>query len=397
MNHRCAWADNGLAIIDTGGTVFPCCQIRGEHGKNTVNNYPNISRLKTLDEVHDSNSFRTIRKKLKTGHNHECSSCWHIEKAGKTSRRQYFSASEFYTGGYGLKFMELMLDSTCNMMCKMCKPTQSSKWASAKKLLSDLDMIDTSNEGHHVMTGSSVIKNLINVLENTDLSKLVHINIVGGEPFYSKNFLKLLKLLDEKRGLENISIGLNTNASIFPNDELLKLLVSTKTIRIKFSLDAVGNLASYIRHGMPWDLIENNVKKFTKLRKTYSNMSFIISSTVSVMNMNHMQDLADFAYDNGLAIDSYMLEHPKYFSIYNIPIDERKKYLIDKTKRNYNSFIHSWADEFNNQMLYERNWVKTGLSMPILNTLDKHQNSNFAETNPEMYSTLLKLAKKQKI
>ena len=97
-------------------------------------------------------------------------------------------------------------------------------------------------------------------------------------------------------------------------------------------------------------------------------MSFIISSTVSIMNMNHMQDLADFAYDNGLAIDSYMLEHPKYFSIYNIPIDVRKKYLIDKTKRNYNSFIHSWADEFNNQMLYERNWVKTGLSMPILNT-----------------------------
>tara|TARA_B100000073_G_C23722163_1_gene568026 strand:+ start:20 stop:850 length:831 start_codon:yes stop_codon:yes gene_type:complete len=276
----------------------------------------------------------------------------------------------------------------------MCKPTQSSKWASAKKLLSDLDTIDTSNEGHHIMTGSSVIKNLFTVLENTDLSKLVHINIVGGEPFYSKNFLKLLRLLDEKRGLENIRIGLNTNASIFPNDELLKLLVSTKTIRIKFSLDAVGNLASYIRHGVPWNLIENNVKKFTKLRKTYPNMSFIISSTVSIMNMNYMQDLADFSYDNGLMIDSYMLEHPKYFSIYNIPIDIRKKYLIDKTKRNYNSFVHSWADEFNNQMLYERDWDKTGLSMQILNTLDKHQNSNFAEANPEMYSTLLKLAKK---
>ena len=59
--------------------------------------------------------------------------------------------------------------------------------------------------------------------------------------------------------------------------------------------------------------------------------------------------------------------------------------------------IHLQRFMFNNQMLYERNWVKTGLSMPILNTLDKHQNSNFAETNPEMYSTLLKLAKKQKI
>jgi len=45
-------------------------------------------------------------------------------------------------------------------------------------------------------------------------------------------------------------------------------------------------------------------------------------------------------------------------------------------------------------MLYERDWDKTGLSMQILSTLDKHQNSNFAEANPEMYSTLLKLAKK---
>ena len=83
----------------------------------------------------------------------------------------------------------------------------------------------------------------------------------------------------------------------------------------------------------------------------------------------------------------------KYFSIYNIPVDIRKKYLIDKTKRNYNNYIHGWADDFNNQMLYERDWVKTGLSIQILNTLDKHQNSNFAETNPEMYNTLLKLAK----
>ena len=395
MNHRCAWADNGLAIIDTHSDVYPCCQIRGEHGKGTVNNYPNISRLKTLDEVHNSNSFRTIRKKLKTGHNHECSSCWHIEKAGKQSRREYFSSSEFYRlGDEGIKFMELMLDSTCNMMCKMCKPTQSSKWASAKKLLSDLDIIDTSNERHHKITGSSVNKNLFPVLEKTDLSKLVYINIVGGEPFYSKNFVKLLKLLDEKRGLQNIRIGLNTNASIFPNNELLKLLVATSKLRIKFSLDAVGNLASYIRHGMPWNLIENNVKKFVTLRNIYPNISFTISSTVSVMNMNHMQDLADFAYDNGLNLDSYMLEHPKYFSIYNIPVDIRKKYLINKTKRIYNKFIKGWADEFNNQMLYERDWDKTGLSMQILSTLDKHQNSNFAEANPEMYSTLLKLAKK---
>ena len=394
MNLRCAWADNGLAIIDTGGIVMPCCQIRGDHGKNTVSNYPNVSRLTTLNEVHDSNSFRTIRKKLKTGDNHECSSCWHIEQAGKISRREFFLSSKYYTGGDGIKFMELMLDSTCNMMCKMCKPTQSSKWASAKKLLSDLDTIDTSNEGHHIMTGSSVIKNLFTVLENTDLSKLVHINIVGGEPFYSKNFIKLLRLLDKKRGLENIHIGLNTNSSIFPNNELLKLLVSTKALRIKHSLDAVGNLASYIRHGMPWNLIENNVKKFIKLRKKYPNITLVISSVVSVMNMNHMQDLADFAHDNGLTIDSYMLEHPKYFSIYNIPIDYRKKYLLDKTKRNYNKHIQGWADDFNNQMLYERDWDKTGLSMQILNTLDKHQNSNFAETNPEMYNTLLKLAKK---
>ena len=392
--YRCALAKHGLAIIDTDGDVFPCCQIRGEHGKDTVNNYPNISRLKTLDEINDSNSFRTIRKKLKTGDNHECSSCWHIEKTGKPSRRQYFSSSEFYTVGKGkVRFMELMLDSTCNMMCKMCKPTQSSKWASAKNLLSDLDKIDTSNEEHHKISGSSVNKNLFPVLENTDLSNLVHINIVGGEPFYSKNFIKLLKILDEKRGLENIIVGLNTNASIFPNNELLELLASTRKLNIKLSLDAVGNLASYIRHGMPWNLIENNVKKFIKLRKTYPNMSFLISSTVSVMNMNHMQDLGDFAYDNELMIDSYMLEHPKYFSIYNIPVDIRKKYLIDKTKRNYNNYIHGWADDFNNQMLYERDWVKTGLSIQILNTLDKHQNSNFAETNPEMYNTLLKLAK----
>ena len=97
-------------------------------------------------------------------------------------------------------------------------------------------------------------------LNYVDLSELQEINIVGGEPFYSKKLKHFLKRLPKTS-----KISLNTNGSIFPDNQILKLLETFSSVQIDISIDAIGPLAECIRYGTIWKDVEKNIEEVTNI------------------------------------------------------------------------------------------------------------------------------------
>ena len=73
---------------------------------------------------------------------------------------------------------------------------------------------------------------------------------MGGEPFYSKSFKKLVDALIDNGSSKNISMNLSTNGTIFNASLMDKMLRNFKRVGINLSIDGIGKHFDYIRHGV---------------------------------------------------------------------------------------------------------------------------------------------------
>jgi molybdenum cofactor biosynthesis enzyme MoaA len=408
---RCNYLYNHLAIVDNQGFVNPCCIFQR---KNQNTEYSTIYELDiNLNKILTSQKWSDLREQMNLNDFiPECLNCSLSELSNIESKRQYYNnKSSLDLLNFDLEDLEIALDYTCNMMCRICDPGQSSKWKNAKSLLEKLSKINPIDSKIYKTPNDK--KNYANkikeVISNTDFSKLKRVNIVGGEPFYSKNLKYFLEKIDNNAGIENIEISFNTNASIFPNDDVLSLLLKAKKILIRFSLDAIGDLASVIRHGVEWSVIDETIKKWSKY-STKPNLKFVIHTTISVLNVNVLQKMIDYSFNNNIDLSVYDLKHPTYLSIYQIPVSIREKWLVKPAKKNngpsiliakrinqiltssFNLNESKWINKTEN---FENNFDYTKF-LSSTEALDNYHNNSFDSVNHEIVKVFNKLRKKNK-
>lgn len=361
------------------GKIRPCCKYK------TSKDTPTLFDSVSLNTLHETAYYKRLQSQLDSGvFPRGCISCDRDEKAGIQSTRQHTAEHIFQNSSFFVKNtiqdLEIGLDFTCNMMCRMCGASASSKWAQAKSVLYEFD----ENEIHldHVNNSKqySLYKNQFKrVFENTDLNKAIHLRLEGGEPFYSKNLEWFIDKLD--REIENKNkffISIFTNGSIFPSDHLLDKLKKFN-LNVTFSLDAIGELAETIRWGIDWDTIEAVVKKWQAVADTHKNITLSTSTTVSLLNVNSLRPLIDFCRTYGIVFYAHHLNYPEYLSIYQLPLDLRKRWLIG----------HDRIDELlSANMQVEPRYNKFLKSVEIL---DQYQKKSFALNNSEIYNLIVEL------
>jgi radical SAM protein with 4Fe4S-binding SPASM domain len=406
---KCNYLYNHLSIVDESGYISPCCIFQRSNEKLE---YPNIYNITDLDlsQILKSKKWTNLKTEMKNSDSliNECSNCKIAEFSNIESKRQHYN-KKTTSNSIVLEDLEIALDYTCNMMCRMCDPKQSSKWKNSKTLLKELIKINPTEEKIYQKENNNNYKDKIKeIISSTDFSNLKRVNIVGGEPFYSKNLKYFLEKINNDAGIENIEISFNTNGSIFPQKDVLDLLIKAKSLLIRFSLDAIGELASVIRHGVDWSVINATVNKWSNY-KDFKNINLIIHTTISVLNVNKLQEILDYSYKNDFDLNVYPLSYPSYLSIYQIPVNIRKRWLVTPTNSQDSSSIGTtdainkilnleydfdgfkWCSGTNSNYNFDYN--KFLLSMQEMN---KYHNNSIELVNPTIIKIFEKLRKKNK-
>jgi len=369
MTKFCVHSQTGVSIVDARGGIRPCCKFANSQL------LPTIFDVDSLNGMHYKEPYSSIKNDLNHGKfPHGCKSCERSEQAGLQSRRQFtnkmFGKHDLFKPTY-IQDLEISLDYTCNMMCRICNPSASSKWGSAKTVIEqfqDNDIKIDNNTDYRTYQDR-----FRQVFENTDLSRASHVKLEGGEPFYAKNFEWFLDKLDrEVIDKEKLFLNITTNGSVYPDKKIIeKLKKFNKWTTIAFSLDAADDLADCIRWGVPWKQIADNVRRFKQ-----DGFHCLASCTVSILNFNRLHSLMEFCDTNNIRISFSELTDPRYLSMYQLPIETRQQYLTGKT---------SLDRIINADINIESEFDKLYKSIIIL---DDYQKIKFGDVNPEIWELI---------
>jgi MoaA/NifB/PqqE/SkfB family radical SAM enzyme len=355
----CNAPKGSVSIVHPDGFVKPCCYFNYQDDKWLLSS--NIAYIDSLDDVINSEEWKNYNP------DPHCESCIREEIDDVPSLRKYWNSTIPSTAN-SLEHLELALDFTCNMMCRMCGPRQSSQW-NGSAVLDDMKITEHNhpNSDYYVKTKGSrkYTENLKWILSNTDLSNLKAVTLVGGEPLYSKNLKWFISLLKENSNYKNVSITIITNGSVKPP---LNLLKGFRKVNITVSIDAIGSLATSIRMGIDWNIIDTNVRYMVK------HYNVKVHSTVSILNINKMQEVIDYCKELNISSNYAMLHGPKHLLLDLIPIIHRSKWKTTDYKINKMLDMNHYA-----------NPRETFNFIKAVEILDSVSDISFIDANPEVY------------
>ena len=191
-----------------------------------------------------------------------------------------------------LRSIELSLDNLCNLQCKMCDSLFSSQ-------LYYRDDFLLNEKGMRGRQPTKIPKKRIEYLKelNVDWQHLEKIKILGGEPFFSPNFPKLIDWLIEKCKVENVLLEIITNTTKRLDDVMVEKLNRFRKIILTGSIDGCNAYNEYQRWGSPgW---EESIEIYEEYLSQLKNIERgHIHSTYSTLNLNGFADDMDYFAKN---------------------------------------------------------------------------------------------------
>mgnify|MGYP005989158591 CR=1 FL=1 len=292
--------DNGVVCmypwvhttVTMENSLRPCCGI-SLRGRGTVKLGEN-----TNDTLEDA--FKWMRVKMLAGEKiEECNECYLNEAAypdkmqpmsmrGQANTDYRLDLQNLDENFIGLKGMEISLDNICNLQCKMCDSMFSSNLYRRDEHLINVEFVyndKVTNLGSRKPT--KIPKQRIEFIKSlgVDWSELQHLKILGGEPFYSPNFEKLLDHLIEEAKPENLRLEIVSNCTNKVSQRIIDKLNLFKEIILTCSLDGCNDYNSYQRWGSPGWKETLEIYKWYHL-KIHKMVKHHVHSTYSLLNLN---------------------------------------------------------------------------------------------------------------
>ena len=240
-----------------------------------------------------------------------CYRCWVEEDAGHNSKRlnnkYIFREHQFdidYNDLTGKKIlnMEIKLGNKCNLACRMCSSRCSSTWSKYDSAVDvKFDWLDNES--------STFWSDIIAISKDVKF-----IEFAGGEPLLDKTHRKLLQYFIDTGLSKEITIHYSTNGTVYAS-YLFDYWDQFKNIELCFSIDNIGKRFEYERHGVSWDIVDNNINRYVSDAKY--NLSLL--PTITALNLADSYKLYKYATDLNMGISLQILYHPAYLSICNLP------------------------------------------------------------------------------
>ena len=225
----------------------------------------------------------------------ECVRCQETEP---DSIRIYATALDNQTAQTDYLQVGGVLDNLCNAACQTCNQNLSTRIGS--------------------LTGPG-----FPIINNTDQfwqlpqERIVHLDINGGEPSYSKNYKKILSNLPSNLK----TLRLNTNCSTVLT-ELVGIANRGIEVTVTVSCDGIGSVHDFVRWPIPWQDFYRNLM-------TYKTMPVRLNlwTTVSVLNVDDLPNIQAFAQEHGIDHSYAYLKSPYELSVDNTDHLVRDAYI----------------------------------------------------------------------
>jgi sulfatase maturation enzyme AslB (radical SAM superfamily) len=148
-------------------------------------------------------------------------------------------------------------------------------------------------------------------------NRIVHLDINGGEPSYSKNYKKILDNLPPNLK----TLRLNTNCSTVLS-ELVEIANRGIEVTVTVSCDGIGAVHDFVRWPIPWQQFYQNLM-------VYKNMPVTLNlwTTVSVLNIDDLSNIQKFAQEHKIDHSYAYLKHPVELSVDNTDTLSRDAYI----------------------------------------------------------------------
>lgn len=389
IDHSAHWPDPGFAdsrhlcplpfvatFCDPDGRLRPCCLYKNDLGQ---------AQNQSITSAFHGQGFQELRRQMMSGQAPKaCDTCWHLEKQGGTSLRRLALQK------YGDMLDSQLLDqpdivdlswspaSLCNFSCRICNPISSTtiaaeeiKWS--KSLAHRNNMRQLIKAHNNTDLQDSVIEQIVG------MKQLRFLHILGGEPLLWPKFQKLVELLVDHGLASQITLEINTNASLFPDDFLAFIRQHFAAFEILLSIDNVGTRFELERGGK-WDKIFHNIKAFAALQDQKTKVK--LSTTINLQNVLYLNDIVSLAENLQVDVLWWYLEKPSYLSINQVTTAMQaeiiKQYINHKIEE-----LRSIAERMANTSP-----VSGKPFLDFVHELDHRRGQRFADSHSEVFRAM---------
>jgi len=285
--------------------------------------------------------FRNVRKDAINGvKNKACNHCWRSQEY--TPEKEYRKSFITHTGSnhldeqirnniyedysvdyesVNLEHMDVRFSTLCNLTCRSCSSTFSSSWY--KEDL-EYDKIVGRNgkftwqPGFAFKPGDTSL-NVNSIKPHLDNIKRIY--FAGGEPVMLTEHYEILQYLLDI-GRTDVKLSYNTNFSklVSGKKDVIEYWKHFKDVTIGASLDGSHERGEYIRKGIVWSEVENNIQR---LKQECPHVYFYVSSTVSILNAYNITEFHKEWYEKKyIGINNFRLNvlyGPESYCLKNLP------------------------------------------------------------------------------
>jgi molybdenum cofactor biosynthesis enzyme MoaA len=305
----CPYIEKGLTIKNHGAMV-PCCAFKGDLGLNIASSsIGDYFESPQVDELKDS--FKN--DVWPSG----CTDCKLKEDSKKISLRvNAIPQKDLFEKWY----LDINVGNECNSDCVMCTPGDSSKILTRIKKHGVIDQVEydlgfsKNSWANGDLFWNDIQKNITNIS---------CIKFLGGEPFLIKSIWKYLDQQIVQEHKHNIILQITTNASVLTKN--ISILDGWKRLLINVSADATGEQFEWVRQGLLWPVIVENVKTLNSLQ----NSTVSVSVVISAYTVTGIVDMLNWINENTYLIHLINLNRPAYMALNYAPVDVLQTVLLN--------------------------------------------------------------------
>jgi organic radical activating enzyme len=289
----CSLAWLGITT-DPDGSLRPCCVSSDKILKDDGSTY-NLG-VDKLDTIYNSNFYKNLRQKMLDGeYISGCETCYSNEKYGRESRRlinnDLFSNQNFTDTQAELKiqYLDIRLGNQCNLKCRMCSPANSSM-IEEEFIQNPLPVLDRFYLKNEITVKDWFETETFDDNVNPQISNLVTIYMTGGEPtLIKKNYDIMQRLIDTGQN-SKVTLIINTNMTN-TNYKFYDLIKRFNKVIIQMSIDAIGDLATYIRYPTEFKTVDKTINDLLSLG---NNITLRAGPVIQVLNLNKLVDMFEY-------------------------------------------------------------------------------------------------------
>ncbi len=378
--------------------VLPCCSYTRPHSLgNLKNNH--------ITNILHGKELKTLRKNMLNDiKSLGCQGCYYEEKHGLESRRQYHNKKSDFSKTDAIKmtssdgdvknkdlffdFVELSLDSTCNLKCRCCSGDSSTLIAIEEEKIFGLSY--NKNKILNSQEKETIVKNLGEWLND----KTNVIKFAGGEPTLQKGHYQILDSLIEnnKEKTTRIEYAINGSNLHYKNKSILDYWKVFKNVSIVVSIDGHEKTFEYLRHGASW---ENTKKNIQLIKQTCPHAILEVSSVISSLSIESTMLLQKNFHIEGILLgNSFKMQtingHDGSYGVQTLPLHHKKRIaaMIDNhcswlNSENQTILSERWR-QIKNYMLSSDKTHKLSQARRDIMLIDSFRKENFFEVFPTL-------------